>query len=184
MWLRASNGTRGDCWTECGIMMMLEILRDTSYTDSPPLKPRIVSNQPFTSPQRFPLHDKSRLQRWVDNMKREEWTPSRHQYLCSEHFTEDCFDIRWGIRYLKNTAIPTIFPSTEDVCISLGFFPSQHPTGTVRSLTENNSFKFIKSFWYATSLFFILHSFALPVIGQQSHLTYIALQCLYFATFV
>ncbi|KAK2883131.1 hypothetical protein Q8A73_022064 [Channa argus] len=62
----------------------------------------------------FPLHDKTRLQKWMDNMKREEWTPSRHQYLCSEHFTEDCFDIRWGIRYLKNTAIPTIFPSADD----------------------------------------------------------------------
>ncbi|KAM7367048.1 hypothetical protein PAMP_014973 [Pampus punctatissimus] len=62
----------------------------------------------------FPLQDKPRLHKWVDNMKREEWTPSRHQYLCSEHFTEDCFDIRWGIRYLKNTAIPTIFPSVED----------------------------------------------------------------------
>lgn len=60
------------------------------------------------------MQDKPRLQIWVDNMKREEWTPSRHQYLCSEHFTDDCFDIRWGIRYLKNTAIPTIFPSTED----------------------------------------------------------------------
>ncbi|KAM9845682.1 THAP domain-containing protein 5-like isoform 2-T2 [Aulostomus maculatus] len=47
-------------------------------------------------------------------MRRDEWTPSRHQYLCSEHFTEDCFDIRWGIRYLKNTAIPTIFPPAED----------------------------------------------------------------------
>uniref|UniRef100_A0A668UBY4 THAP domain-containing protein 5 n=1 Tax=Oreochromis aureus TaxID=47969 RepID=A0A668UBY4_OREAU len=65
----------------------------------------------------FPLQDKSRLQKWVSNMKREQWTPSRHQYLCSEHFTADCFDIRWGIRYLKNTAIPTIFPSSEDVCI-------------------------------------------------------------------
>ncbi|XP_038594801.1 THAP domain-containing protein 5-like [Micropterus salmoides] len=62
----------------------------------------------------FPLQDKPRLQKWVDNMKREEWIPSRHQYLCSEHFTEDCFDIRWGIRYLKNTAIPTVFPSAED----------------------------------------------------------------------
>lgn len=62
----------------------------------------------------FPLQDKSRLQKWVSNMKREQWTPSRHQYLCSEHFTADCFDIRWGIRYLKNTAIPTIFPSSED----------------------------------------------------------------------
>ncbi|XP_076007471.1 THAP domain-containing protein 5-like isoform X2 [Genypterus blacodes] len=55
----------------------------------------------------FPLQDKSRLQQWVDNIRREQWTPSRHQYLCSEHFTEDCFDIRWGIRYLKTSAIPT-----------------------------------------------------------------------------
>ncbi|XP_012685686.2 THAP domain-containing protein 5 [Clupea harengus] len=58
----------------------------------------------------FPLRDQARLQKWVDNMKRQEWTPSRHQYLCSEHFTEDSFDLRWGIRYLKHTAIPTIFP--------------------------------------------------------------------------
>ncbi|XP_054910751.1 THAP domain-containing protein 5-like [Poeciliopsis prolifica] len=64
----------------------------------------------------FPLQDKTRLQTWVDNMRRGEWTPSRHQYLCSEHFTEDCFDIRWGIRYLKNTAIPTLFPSIENEC--------------------------------------------------------------------
>uniref|UniRef100_A0A8C9ZZE8 THAP domain-containing protein 5 n=1 Tax=Sander lucioperca TaxID=283035 RepID=A0A8C9ZZE8_SANLU len=75
----------------------------------------------------FPLQDKSRLQKWVDNMKREKWTPSRHQYLCSEHFKEDCFDIRWGIRYLKNTAIPTLFPSIEDVCTGLVFL-SQHPS--------------------------------------------------------
>ncbi|XP_041709976.2 THAP domain-containing protein 5-like isoform X2 [Coregonus clupeaformis] len=62
----------------------------------------------------FPLQDEARLQIWVDNMKREEWTPSRHQYLCSEHFTEDCFDLRWGIRYLKHTAIPTVFPHRHD----------------------------------------------------------------------
>lgn len=67
----------------------------------------------------FPLQDKTRLQKWVNNMRRGEWTPSRHQYLCSEHFTEDCFDIRWGIRYLKNTAIPTLFPSVENVCSNL-----------------------------------------------------------------
>ncbi|XP_061923142.1 THAP domain-containing protein 5-like [Entelurus aequoreus] len=59
----------------------------------------------------FPLLDKPRLQIWVDNIGREDWTPSPHQYLCSEHFTTNCFDIRWGIRYLKNTAIPTVFPS-------------------------------------------------------------------------
>ncbi|KAJ8008787.1 hypothetical protein DPEC_G00082050 [Dallia pectoralis] len=62
----------------------------------------------------FPLQDEARLQIWVDNMKREEWVPSRHQYLCSEHFTEDCFDLRWGIRYLKHSAIPTIFHHRPD----------------------------------------------------------------------
>ncbi|XP_036374269.1 THAP domain-containing protein 5-like [Megalops cyprinoides] len=62
----------------------------------------------------FPLRDEARLQKWVDNMKREEWTPSRHQYLCSDHFTEDSFDVRWGIRYLKHTAVPTIFPFLYD----------------------------------------------------------------------
>ncbi|KAJ8262274.1 hypothetical protein GJAV_G00164560 [Gymnothorax javanicus] len=58
----------------------------------------------------FPLRDEARLQKWVHNMKRQEWTPSRHQYLCSDHFTDDSFDLRWGIRYLKHTAVPTIFP--------------------------------------------------------------------------
>lgn len=74
---------------------------------------------PLIFPVRFPLHDKSRLQKWVDNMKRHDWIPSRHQYLCSEHFTEGCFDIRWGIRYLKNTAIPTVFPLIYDVMFLL-----------------------------------------------------------------
>uniref|UniRef100_A0A8C7WSR3 THAP domain-containing protein 5 n=1 Tax=Oryzias sinensis TaxID=183150 RepID=A0A8C7WSR3_9TELE len=67
----------------------------------------------------FPLQDKPRLHKWVANMNRRGWTPSRHQYLCSEHFTQSCFDIRWGIRYLKQTAIPTIFPADNNVCICL-----------------------------------------------------------------
>ncbi|XP_078797619.1 THAP domain-containing protein 5 isoform X1 [Oryzias latipes] len=72
---------------------------------------------------RFPLQDKPRLHKWVANMNRRGWTPSRHQYLCSEHFTQSCFDIRWGIRYLKQTAVPTIFPADnndgeKDFCLS------------------------------------------------------------------
>lgn len=82
-----------------------------------PIKCNDIKHVYSSMHERFPLLDKPRLQKWVDNMRREEWTPSRHQYLCSEHFTEDCFDIRWGIRYLKNTAIPTVFPSVEEVCI-------------------------------------------------------------------
>ncbi|NXC43934.1 THAP5 protein, partial [Penelope pileata] len=62
----------------------------------------------------FPLHDKERLEKWLRNMKRDAWTPSKHQLLCSDHFTPDSLDVRWGIRYLKQTAIPTIFSSPDD----------------------------------------------------------------------
>ncbi|XP_029475864.1 THAP domain-containing protein 5-like isoform X2 [Rhinatrema bivittatum] len=59
---------------------------------------------------KFPLHDKERLQQWLANMKQEQWMPSRHQHLCSEHFTPSCFEWKWGVRYLKPDAVPTIFP--------------------------------------------------------------------------
>ncbi|XP_006263757.1 THAP domain-containing protein 5 isoform X1 [Alligator mississippiensis] len=62
----------------------------------------------------FPLHDKERLEKWLRNMKRDAWTPSKHQLLCSDHFTPDSLDVRWGIRYLKQTAVPTIFSSPDD----------------------------------------------------------------------
>ncbi|NXF64655.1 THAP5 protein, partial [Ciccaba nigrolineata] len=62
----------------------------------------------------FPLHDKDRLEKWLRNMKRDAWTPSKHQLLCSDHFTPDSLDVRWGIRYLKHTAVPTIFSSPDD----------------------------------------------------------------------
>ncbi|NXY82182.1 THAP5 protein, partial [Alcedo cyanopectus] len=62
----------------------------------------------------FPLHDKERLEKWLRNMKRDAWIPSKHQLLCSDHFTPDSLDVRWGIRYLKHTAVPTIFSSPDD----------------------------------------------------------------------
>ncbi|KAM7121530.1 THAP domain-containing protein 5 [Molossus nigricans] len=62
----------------------------------------------------FPLHDKERLEKWLKNMKRDSWMPSKYQFLCSDHFTPDSLDIRWGIRYLKQTAVPTIFSLPED----------------------------------------------------------------------
>ncbi|XP_053111139.1 THAP domain-containing protein 5 isoform X2 [Hemicordylus capensis] len=62
----------------------------------------------------FPLHDKERLEKWLRNMRRDTWTPSKHQVLCSDHFTPDSLDVRWGIRYLKTTAVPTIFSSSDN----------------------------------------------------------------------
>ncbi|XP_069313592.1 THAP domain-containing protein 8 isoform X4 [Eulemur rufifrons] len=42
-------------------------------------------------------------------MGREHWVPSCHQHLCSEHFTPSCFQWRWGVRYLRPDAVPSIF---------------------------------------------------------------------------
>ncbi|NXX17449.1 THAP5 protein, partial [Podargus strigoides] len=77
----------------------------------------------------FPLHDKERLEKWLRNMKRDAWTPSKHQLLCSDHFTPDSLDVRWGIRYLKHTAVPTIFSSPDDEvmysCLFFFFFATK-----------------------------------------------------------
>nr|XP_057936147.1 THAP domain-containing protein 5-like [Doryrhamphus excisus] len=62
---------------------------------------------------KFPLQDPERLQLWLSNMERENWTPSRHQYICHEHFAPSCFKVRWGIRYLESDAVPTIFQKAK-----------------------------------------------------------------------
>uniref|UniRef100_A0A250XXH9 THAP domain-containing protein 8 n=1 Tax=Castor canadensis TaxID=51338 RepID=A0A250XXH9_CASCN len=58
---------------------------------------------------KFPLKDGPRLQAWLRRMGREHWVPSCHQHLCSEHFTPSCFQWRWGVRYLRPDAVPSIF---------------------------------------------------------------------------
>ncbi|XP_075956314.1 THAP domain-containing protein 5-like [Anarhichas minor] len=62
---------------------------------------------------KFPLQDPVRLQQWLSNMRRGSWTPSRHQYICHEHFAPSCFKVRWGIRYLESDAVPTVFQEAE-----------------------------------------------------------------------
>ncbi|KAM3912031.1 THAP domain-containing protein 5-like [Leptodactylus fuscus] len=60
---------------------------------------------------KFPLHDKVRLKQWLSNMNVENFFPTKKQYLCSKHFKASCFQIRWGVRYLRFDAVPTIFSS-------------------------------------------------------------------------
>ncbi|TNN01193.1 hypothetical protein fugu_010575 [Takifugu bimaculatus] len=62
---------------------------------------------------KFPLQDTDRLQQWLRNMGRENWTPSRYHYICHEHFAPECFKMRWGIRYLENDAVPTVFQKNQ-----------------------------------------------------------------------
>ncbi|XP_060161389.1 THAP domain-containing protein 5 isoform X3 [Globicephala melas] len=86
----------------------------------------------------FPLHDKERLEKWLKNMKRDSWVPSKYQFLCSDHFTPDSLDIRWGIRYLKQTAIPTIFSLPEENQIEEAHVKSLLCTSTVVNRNSKN----------------------------------------------
>ncbi|KFO19267.1 THAP domain-containing protein 5 [Fukomys damarensis] len=90
----------------------------------------------------FPLHDKERLEKWLKNMKRDSWVPSKYQFLCSDHFTPDSLDIRWGVRYLKQTAIPTIFSLPEDC---QGKDPSKKKSQKKKLEDENEVFLKAKS---------------------------------------
>uniref|UniRef100_A0A8D0CBA4 THAP-type domain-containing protein n=1 Tax=Salvator merianae TaxID=96440 RepID=A0A8D0CBA4_SALMN len=62
---------------------------------------------------KFPLHNPERLQQWLVQMNQEKWVPTKHQHLCSEHFAPSCFEYRWGVRYLKPDAVPTIFQTSD-----------------------------------------------------------------------
>ncbi|XP_075793280.1 peroxynitrite isomerase THAP4 isoform X1 [Pelodiscus sinensis] len=64
---------------------------------------------------RFPLKDSKRLIQWLKAVQRDNWTPTKYSFLCSEHFTKESFSKRLEDqhRLLKPTAVPTIFPFTE-----------------------------------------------------------------------
>ncbi|XP_033014516.1 THAP domain-containing protein 8 [Lacerta agilis] len=62
---------------------------------------------------KFPLHNPERLQQWLSQMNQEKWVPTKHQHLCSDHFAPSCFEYRWGSRFLKPDAVPTIFQTSD-----------------------------------------------------------------------
>ncbi|GAB1868586.1 THAP domain-containing protein 4 [Camponotus japonicus] len=63
---------------------------------------------------RFPLKDKCRLTAWLNAIKRENWTPSKYDTVCNEHFTaNDFLPCREAYKtFLRPTAVPSIFPSS------------------------------------------------------------------------
>lgn len=85
------------------------------------------SNTPSTTVTLFKFpNDLVLREKWVKQVRRTraEWEATEHSVLCSEHFTEDCFEAdavlarSFGLskrRRLKADAIPTIFhrPSAE-----------------------------------------------------------------------
>lgn len=57
---------------------------------------------------RFPL-DPKRRKEWVRLVRRKNFVPGKHTFLCSKHFEASCFDLTGQTRRLKIDAVPTIF---------------------------------------------------------------------------
>ncbi len=51
------------------------------------------------------------MEKWIHEMKRKNFKPSEYSYLCSEHFTNEDYQIRPGanVKWLKDVAVPSVF---------------------------------------------------------------------------
>ncbi|XP_036609306.1 peroxynitrite isomerase THAP4 isoform X2 [Trichosurus vulpecula] len=92
---------------------------------------------------RFPLKDSKRLIQWLKAVQRDNWTPTKYSFLCSEHFTKDSFSKRLEDqhRLLKPTAVPSIFHLAEKKKSARGHVRSRRkeagqPPGDVRESQE------------------------------------------------
>ncbi|KAM7106380.1 peroxynitrite isomerase THAP4 isoform 3-T3 [Ciconia maguari] len=81
---------------------------------------------------RFPLKDSKRLIQWLKAVQRDNWTPTKYSFLCSEHFTKDSFSKRLEDqhRLLKPTAVPTIFQLAEKKHDNLDYVRSRRKTAS------------------------------------------------------
>lgn len=60
---------------------------------------------------RFPT-DNRRLELWLKNIEKPSWRPKKYDYICSKHFSEDCFIRHNSCTTLKKCSIPTILCSS------------------------------------------------------------------------
>ncbi|XP_038654366.1 THAP domain-containing protein 2-like isoform X2 [Scyliorhinus canicula] len=56
----------------------------------------------------FPSNPRRRTE-WIQLVRRENFKPSKHTFLCSKHFEQTCFDRTGQTRRLREDAVPTIF---------------------------------------------------------------------------
>ncbi|XP_026829422.1 THAP domain-containing protein 2 isoform X3 [Ooceraea biroi] len=66
---------------------------------------------------RFPLSDKFMLEQWLKQIPMKHWTPNKDSLLCSDHFTENCFDKSAFQVRLKSDSVPTRFGDPQTACI-------------------------------------------------------------------
>lgn len=75
----------------------------------------------------LPMNNAKHLRTWLLRIKRKDPPVSKHSYLCSQHFSENCFKrCAWRKRYLKRGSVRTRFT----------FSPEEHKAA--RCLQEAN----------------------------------------------
>lgn len=51
---------------------------------------------------KFPLKKPVLLKAWLHHLKRQGFAPKEHHILCSDHFTNDCFEVSLEVRHYDN----------------------------------------------------------------------------------
>ncbi|XP_076033984.1 THAP domain-containing protein 1-like isoform X1 [Oratosquilla oratoria] len=57
----------------------------------------------------FPRSKPEIMKRWIVNLRRDNYKPSKYAVLCSNHFEEHCFDRTGQTVRLRDNAVPTLF---------------------------------------------------------------------------
>ena len=60
---------------------------------------------------RFPMKNSELLQKWIKAVSRQNWYPNEDTFVCSVHFTNDCYNVTTQRSRLKKDAFPSIFPT-------------------------------------------------------------------------
>ena len=76
---------------------------------------------------RFPMKNSELLQKWIKAVSRQNWYPNEDTFVCSVHFTDDCYNVTAQRSRLKKDAFPSIFPK------------STHPTCKIRKRKKRKS---------------------------------------------
>ena len=74
---------------------------------------RRKGDDPNVSFHRFPHNNPEHLKIWIQAIRQQDWTPTKHSWICSKHFSESCFVVCPGKhgRRLYDHAVPSIFPN-------------------------------------------------------------------------
>ncbi|EZA47365.1 hypothetical protein X777_16259 [Ooceraea biroi] len=57
------------------------------------------------------------LEQWLKQIPMKHWTPNKDSLLCSDHFTENCFDKSTFQVRLKSDSVPTRLGDPQTACI-------------------------------------------------------------------